>query len=316
MREFLRALGSWFFARGDPRTAALLRIAFCGLYLLVLWDFYPAMPLLFGHSGLFGTLEPFPYDLSSPRLLLFNHDSPLELQIWFWSSVAVTVFAFLGFATRITVPLTFASMVLFQERDPFMIFGADLVMRCVGFWLLFLSCGRVWSLDWWMLRSRGNVGASEIELWPVKAIQIQVALVYLVTGLVKWNTAAWQEGSAVYYALQVGNVFKGHAPSWVMNHRELLAAMNYGTLVLECSIPFMMFYRPLRVWAVAAAVLLHTGIDLFMSIRFFSPAMYVGFLSLIDDKDWNGWLARFAAVRGRTIKREQESAVMGTTLEG
>ena len=63
--------------------------------------------------------------------------------------------------------------------------------------------------------------------------------------------------------------------------------MNYGTLAIELSVPFMLFYRPLRNWAFALCLVMHTSIDALMSIRFFSLAMYVGFLSFLDGNDWD-----------------------------
>lgn len=301
MRDLLRSLGQWFFEQGDPRTAAALRISFCGLYLLVLWDFLPVMPLLFGHRGMMGTMEPILQDLSGIQFLLFHHDSAWELNLWFWASVAVAAMGMAGLLTRFSLVLTFFSMMLFRERGPFTTFGADLVMNCIGVWLLFLDCGRVWSIDQF-LRSRRSVSLPAcIELWPVKAIQIQVALIYLVTGLKKLQTVPWQDGSAVYYAIQVGNVLKGQPPPWIVHHHGLMALMSYGTVCIELAVPLMLFYRPLRVWAVGAAFLMHTGIDVFMSIRFFSLAMYVGFTSFLDGADWS-WLA--SRYRSRASSKE------------
>lgn len=288
MSGFLQTLCNWFFASGDPRTAAALRIGWCALYLAVLWDFHPVMDLLFGHAGLLGTLEPSPTDLSGPQHLLFRHDSPAELEAFFWGSVLVATCGLLGLFTRISLPLTFVSMVLFQERGPYMIFGADLVMRCVGLWVLFLDSGSAWSLD---ARRSGRQVPTRIEHWPVKAIQIQIALIYLVTALLKLQTESWLEGDAVYFAIQVGNVWKGRPDSFLLGFPWALVAMNYGTLLIELCVPFMLFYRPLRVWGLLAAFMMHTGIDLFMSIRFFSLAMYVGFLAFMDDEDWTRWIA-------------------------
>lgn len=294
MSEFLRTLSGWFFAQGDPRTAAVLRIAFCGLYLAVLWDFHPVMDLLFGHAGLLGTLEAYPFDLSGPQYLLFQHDSPLELEVFFWGSVLVATCGLLGLFTRISLALTFVSMVLFQERGPYMIFGADLVMRCVGLWILFLDSGSVWSLD---ARRSGRSVPTSVEHWPVKAIQIQIALVYLVTGILKLQTDPWQDGHAVYFAIQVGNVWKGRPDAFILDFPWVLVAMNYVTLLTELCVPFMLFYRPLRFWAFAAVFMMHSGIDLFMSIRFFSAAMYVGLLAFLDHGDWNGWMERIQVAR-------------------
>jgi hypothetical protein len=289
MRDHLRPLGQWFFELGDPRTAAALRIGFCGLYLLVLWDFHPVMPLLFGHRGMMGTMEPVLQSLTGVQYFLFHHDSPLELKVWFWASVAVAAMAMAGFLTRFSLLLTFLSMMLLRERGPFMTFGADLVMNCIGIWLLFLDCGRVWSVDRLLRRRRPSSLPALVELWPVKAIQIQVALIYLVTGLKKLQTIPWQDGSAVYYAVHVGNVLKGQPAPWIVHHHALVAFMSYATVGIELAVPFMLFFRPLRIWAVGAAVLMHTGIDVFMSIRFFSIAMYVGYISFLDAADW-AWL--------------------------
>jgi hypothetical protein len=289
MKKILKSLDHWFFEQGDPRTAAALRIGLCGLYLLILWDFYPVMPLLFGHRGMMGTMEPILKDLRGFKYFLFHHDSPKELQFWFSTSVACAVMAMAGLFTRVSLLLTFISMMMFRERGPFITFGADLVMNCTFVWLLFLDCGRVWSIDRFFWRRSLQPTSICVELWPVKAIQLQVALIYLVTGLKKLQTTPWQDGSAVYYAVHVGNVLKGQPLPWIVQHHGVMALMNYGTLAIELTIPFMLFCRPLRIWAVTAGLLMHTGIDIFMSIRFFSLAMYVGYESFLTAADWNWW---------------------------
>lgn len=82
------------------------------------------MRLLFGHAGLFGTLEPFPYKLSGFQYLLYIYNSDIDLNIWFWSSVLVAGLGLLGLFSRLSVLLTFVSMILFRERGPFITFGA------------------------------------------------------------------------------------------------------------------------------------------------------------------------------------------------
>lgn len=292
MKQLLRDLDGFLFARGDARTAAALRISFCAVYLLILWDFYPVMDLLFGHSGLYGTLEPYPYELDGLAYLLFRHDSPQALRVWFWISVVVCTLAMIGVAPRFNLTLTYVSMFLFRERGPFVTFGADLVLHCIGLWLLFLDTGAAWSL-----RARRSVpGQADIALWPVRVIQLQVALIYLITGLAKLQTTPWQDGSAVYYALHVGDVMKAAPPRLLLDERWILVAMNYGTLAIELLVPFaLLFYRPLRGYAVLACVVLHSSIDVLMSIRFFSLAMYVGLLAFTDEDAW----VRLAVLRAR-----------------
>jgi hypothetical protein len=290
MRQLFAMLGGWFFARGDARTAAALRVVFCAVYLAMLWDMHPVLHLLCGHGGVYGTLEASPFDMSAPQFFLFRHDTHGELELFFWLSVLVSTAGMFGLATRVTIPLTYLSMFLLQERGPFFIFGADLVMRTAAIWLLFLPCGRMWSLDAALRARRGRPPRDrEIELWPVRAIQIQVILIYLITGLLKLRSPSWQDGSAVYYAIQVGDVMPDMAFPWMLEQRWLMALLDYGTLLVELTMPVMLLYRPLRRWAFIAGTAMHTGIDLLMSIRFFSPAMYMGYLAFIDGQDWDRW---------------------------
>lgn len=278
MTQLKRDLDHWFFARCDARVAAGLRIGLCATYLLMLWDIRPVLALLFGHAGLYGTLEPFPFALDRIQYLLFVYNSPAALELWFWGSVLAAGCGVLGLWPRLTVPLTYFSMLLFRERGPFITFGADLVLNCIGLWVLFLDTQGASSLG----RARDSACTRSVEGWPVRAIQIQVALIYLVTGLAKLQTVPWQDGSAVYYALQVGSVTKTAPPELLLGQRWLLILMTYGTLVIELSVPFILLaYRPLRGYAVAACVALHSGIDLLMSIRFFGLVMYVGLWSFV-----------------------------------
>ena len=290
-------LSDWFFKREDARSAAAVRIAFCATYLLMLWDFYPVMPLLFGQRGLFGTMEPLAYSLHGWRYLLFTYDSPQALQLWFWLSVLAACCGMLGFKSRVSLAATFFSMLLFRERGPYMTFGADLVLNCVGVLLLFSDSGRTWSVDN-LLSKKRREDRAEIENWPMKAIQIQIALIYIVTGLKKIQTTPWQDGSAVYYALQVGNVLKGPGESWIIHHHAIMASLTYFTLLMELSFPLLVFCRQTRWLALLSGFALHSGIDALMSIRFFSLTMYIGYLAFVTEEDWNSLKSGLRA--GRT----------------
>ena len=277
MKALFRDLSHWFFQSCDARVAAGMRIGFCLTYLLMLWDIRPVLQLLFGHAGLYGTLEPYPFSLDRFQYLLYRYDSPLGLELWFWGSVLAAVGGMLGVWPRLTLPLTYLSMLLFRERGPFITFGADLVLNCIGLFVLFLDTGRAWTIR------HSGAPARTVEGWPLRAIQVQMALIYLVTGLAKLQTVPWQDGSAVYYALHVGSVTKTLPPDFILGNRLLLVLMTYGTLVIELSVPFILLaYKPLRYHAIAACVALHSGIDLLMSIRFFSLVMYVGLWSFVS----------------------------------
>jgi hypothetical protein len=277
------SLRDWFFARGDASAAAAMRIAFAGCYLFMLWDLFPVRNLLLAHSGYFGTIDTH-YVERGIFDLLYQADSTLGIGIWFGVAVLSALLAFLGLLTRVAVPVSMLCLVLLHRRNPYMLFGADMVLFDIGLWLMFLRCDRVWSVDEWLRRRRGRAASRVIPLWPLRVIQIQVALIYFRTAMAKLATEPWQDGSAVYYALHaLGNdVFPQ-----VMEHKLLLTLLTYATLAVEFSFPVLVFWRPTRWLAILSAMLVHVGIDLLMAIRLFGPVMYAGLAAFVLPEEWS-----------------------------
>jgi len=197
------------------------------------------------------------------------------LAVWLAVSVGLT----LGWQTRWMSALNFVLILSVHERNPFVLTGADSVLRVLSFWALFLPLGRAYSLD-----ARALPPASEHTFaLPLRLIQLQIVLVYLFTFLLKLPGVPWREGTALYYALQLrsltlptGDFLLAHAPP------VLLSALTYYTLLVEGGFLFFVylpFYQPfLRGLGVILVALLHLGIAVMMSIPNFSLVMCVSYL--------------------------------------
>ncbi len=305
MRHPFAPMRDWFFEEGDAAAAAALRIGFAVTYLYMLWDLYPVMDLLMGHAGYFGTLDPKYVDASGIANLLFRYDSPFALRVWFWSFTAAAVLLALGLHTRVAAAAAFFLLLIFQQRNSFMLFGADGVLFQISLWLLFLKSGRVWSLDRWIALRRGAAARRTIPLWPIKAMQIQIALVYFMTAVGKLGTEPWTNGSAIYYALQsLGN----DRFDWILGHKLALTGLTYGTLWIEFSFIFLVFWKPTRWLALLQAAFLHAGIDVLMTIRFFGVVMYLGLLTFVRPEEW----LRLQAWAASRLQRSPRSVATGT----
>lgn len=292
IRSGLGALYGWFFEEGDACAAAMLRIAYGAICLFMLWDLWPVLDLLLGHAGYFGTLDPRFVPPLGLETLLFHADSPGLLRVWFWSFVAVAVAVTAGFCTRPALALSTVFLVLFHRRNPFMLFGADGVLMHVSLWLLFLKAGRVWSVDAWLRARAGWTASRTIPLWPLKALQVQMALIYVCAGVAKLLTHPWRDGSALYYALySTGNdVFP-----IVLRQKTALALGTYVAVAIELFFPALVFWRRTRWLALMLVVLLQIGIDTLMAIRFFGPVMYLGLLAFLRPSEWlrvRAWMTR------------------------
>jgi hypothetical protein len=112
-------------------------------------------------------------------------------------------------------------------------------------------------------------------------MQCQLSLIYLATVRAKLTGTTWSDGTAVSYALQLWDMLLLPVPSFIKNNALLMNLATWGTLALETAIPILVWNRRLRPWVLGAGVLLHLGIMVTMAVGFFTPAMFVLYLSFL-----------------------------------
>ena len=71
------------------------------------------------------------------------------------------------------------------------------------------------------------------------------------------------------------------APDWLFDQAVLLNLFTWATLAFEAT--FIVFVWPggSGLWVLAAGVLFHLGIDVFLDIGFFSIAIYLAYLAFL-----------------------------------
>ena len=224
-----------------------------------------------------------------------------------------------GYMTGAAIVLCFAGSVFqpFWNRLP--LSSAHHVVVVVLFCLVWVDCGRIWSIDAW--RARKNPGQPAAEpsaepVWPLRLIRFQVALIYLNSGLWKLNGEMWRDGTAVHYSSAL-NVF----------HRlpfEIPAAMDwvttigtYATLAWEISFPLMLFHPLTRRLALVVGVLLHLGMAATLELGPFSEIMIASYVAFLDPdavkRVSTDLLARLARTRVRGVSTPATTATAAPT---
>jgi hypothetical protein len=111
-------------------------------------------------------------------------------------------------------------------------------------------------------------------------------LIYVCTVWLKAPDEFWRRGEAIPYFMM--SMFARH-PSPVFSHHPVIGAfLTYGTLILEASIPFLLWMRKTRMLGVALGAGLHFGIALTARLGLFTIAMLPLYLSFFeaDDFEW------------------------------
>ncbi|MFG2309028.1 HTTM domain-containing protein [Streptomyces sp. NPDC048566] len=131
-----------------PWQSAVVRIGFAATWLLfLLWE-YPVRQEMYGPGG------PWSWDLAR-RLVASNHAFTILLwsdsQVWFEIVYAFAVLSsallLVGWRSRTMSVLFMIGVLSLQNRSVFMGDGGDNVLHLMAIYLVFIRCGRVWSLD-------------------------------------------------------------------------------------------------------------------------------------------------------------------------
>ena len=184
----------------------------------------------------------------------------------------------IGWRTRVAAVASALLLMWFFLRNPTFLDGGDEVVRLVSLHLAaaFLAVApadRALSLDRRRARARGAAaGPTRVPAWTLRLVQIQVAVVYAVSGFWKVLGAPWWDGRAVYVAL-ANPAFSRFGFPATADLRPLLVVAGLSVAFWELLFPALMALRHTRLAALAFGALLHLGILVGMNLGVFPLVM-------------------------------------------
>lgn len=238
---------------------------------------------------------------------------PANLYMLYGVYLLTLVCVMIGFRTRL---MTLAALLLatsFNHRMAELLNGGDSLFLNGLYFLLLSPAGAVWSVDAWTRerwrRWRGlppREGPVFIEPWSVRLMQIQVACMYLFTGLVKlsdlhpdpawgwwWPRGDWVDGMALYWVMNDVAITRW---SYAQVPVPILVCklLTWGTLFFEIFFWLLVMIRPLRPFVLLMGVGLHIGILITMEIGWFSQVALCWYVLFVSGERVAAWVAWWA----------------------
>lgn len=236
----------------DVRTLAVLRMGMASLILVDLLD-------RGRHIAEFYTDDGFMPREIVPRideLALSYHmlGGSFEFQLALFATAAVfAAMLLVGYRTRAASVMSWLLLVSLHNRNYFVSFGGDLELQRVLFWCLFLPLGARWSLD--ARRAPGELEPNvRVTSVASAAVLIQVAYVYLFSGLSKTGPAWVGDYDAIYLALQNEFLVVGIGP-WLRQYESLLFVITPLVVYFE-RFSIFLFFCPFRTPQVRCGMIL------------------------------------------------------------
>lgn len=264
----------------DVSQYALLRIGVGSLITLYLISFIPLFSDQFSPQGWLGMQQSLDLYHAGSWSILFLTQS--QTQSWVFFSVALlSAIAFtIGLLTRVSGIATLISLISFWNRNPMIMDGDDAILRVMLFYLVLSPCGHSLSIDAYF-HSRNQ----QAESWPLRMIQIQLALVYFVSGWVKFHSPEWLNGTILQYVL-----IHPEYTRWDFNplmdqpvFLNLLHGIAFIVMWWEVLFPVLILFRGSRPLAIGTGLVFHLGLLIFMHLRLFSVIMLMLYIAWIPN---------------------------------
>jgi hypothetical protein len=298
----------------DMRALAAMRV---GLGMLLLADMVNRAIDLSAHYSDAGVLSrtdrlALHYDGGlSPWLSLHM----LSGSVW-WAGALLLLAAGLavclaaGYRTGWAVFGSWLLLVGLHARNPLVLQGGDILLRCQLFWCLFLPLGAVWSID----------SGRSASAWPARtrfvsaataALLAQLAMMYMFSAALKTDPSWRREFSAIYYALHYDH-FTSPLGYRLLEFPRLLAPLTAATWLLEWCGPLMLFCpvwnARVRIAVVTAFVGLHLGLAATMELGLFPYYCIVYWLTFLPSEFWD-WLTRTRLAAPSPLRTESRAWV-------
>jgi hypothetical protein len=272
-----------------------MRVLIALMLLITTIDVFPNLATLIGPDGIYSESSA-GRGVRLSRWTYFDHIPTLAgMQVAHGLALVVNVLFLLGFKSRTMGFLSVVAHAALYQRNAWFMNGGDRLVRELAFYMCLVPCGAKYSVDAWLLeRKRKRRGQKFnanplIPVFGMRLIQIQLAFMYFVSGIEKWDSGSWQRGSAIYYSLSTGNYARSDwMLSPILDSRwgyDLTQIGTQVTLYWECGFWALVLWRPTRWIALLVGCGIHLGIHVGLMVAFFSFASIWGYLAFLP-YDW------------------------------
>jgi len=299
--SLIKDWNDFWFAPRSARPLGLMRIVFGIVAFTWAVSIGPNVMDWFSEQGVLPLrILHDPLVQQGPRLDLLTHvTSPVAIYALLVVLMISSISLALGYQTRLSAIITWALLVTFHHRNPFVFSSADTLMRMDAFYLMLAPCGRSLSLDRMIEKSRNPATADDPELvesWGQRLIQVQLCMVYACSFLAKIPGNLWTNGTALYYPMHMPELLRFPTP-FIGSNAVLIYLFTMLTLGIELSLCTLIWIRPLRKYILTAGIMLHLGIEYALNVPYFTTIIICTYIVFMPDD----WLDRIEAVGRRLL---------------
>ncbi|MBT1632739.1 HTTM domain-containing protein [Curtobacterium flaccumfaciens] len=279
---------------------------------------YAGRSTFFGPDGVYGLEGIRDYTAGIGTWSLYAAtDSAVYFEVVFHIGLVVAVLVTLGVGGRLVLAAHYVLLWSLYMANPAFMDGGDALSATAVLFLLLTRCYSAFTIVKGRRKREAGPGASVLNNTGLLLLVTQVTVVYLMAGLYKVQGELWQDGTALYYILNVPEFFLPGITPLLVQSDWLMVIGAYATVLTSVFFPVLVFFRAGRPVAVTAMLTFHLAIALLMGLTLFALVMAAYDLLFVNAHVvtlhrrarslWEGAVARLSA-RFQGGTRGSESA--------
>ncbi len=284
MKSLLKYWNNFWFSKAELLPVSIFRICF-GILLCVMFIAYlPNWERFYDINGIISLQDKNIPHYQNPLSIFYLTDGKIPVIFWwffgFISSIAFTI----GFKTRFFTIVLYILYTSMMNRNYFIVYGEDNVIRMLLFYSCFAPLEYRLSIDSnlnWKMKNKAT------DIWPIRLMQINIALIYFFSTPCKLlYDPSWVHGEAIYWTVASNNWSRFPYPDLFYKWGGILTKLfSYGALAIEFSFPILIWFKRTKLIALFLICALHVGIGLMIpSVTFFTTVMLCSFWVFVPEK--------------------------------
>lgn len=260
-----------------PRATSALSLlrAVIGLVSTALYvKHYAGRATFFGPDGVYGLdgIRDYTSGVGTWSLYAVS-SSGVFFEIVFHTGLVVALLVMFGVGGRPVLAVHYVLLWSLYMANPAFMDGGDALAATAVLFLLLTRCYSAFTIvKRRRARETGPV-ASLCNNTGLLLLATQVTVVYLMAGLYKVQGELWQDGTALYYILNVPEFFLPNVTPLLTQSDWLMVIGAYATVLTSVFFPVLVFFRAGRPLAVTAMLTFHLAIAVLMGLTSFALVM-------------------------------------------
>jgi len=284
---FWRGVRDWLTGHRHAQVAlAMLRCTIGFVSVAFYVSNYSRRQFLFGASGLYST-DQRRQELSSRGAwsLFALWPEGWQFELLYLLGLVLALLVTIGFGGRLVLAGHWVMLWSLYNANPIILDGGDNFIIIATLFLLLTRC-----YDRLVFFRREPVLSARsvtVHNLGVSLLASQVSIIYLCAGFYKVEGSLWQDGTALYYILQVPEFYHPFLTPIIMKTDLALVVLSYAVVLVSVYFPLAVLFPQGRPFAVAVMVAFHVGIAIVMGLTSFALVMMAADLLFVSSRvEW------------------------------